>query len=73
MHYIFTVAVTAFNLVITNSCSFPVVCNTLDKMKATINFFINSSKWESLLAEVAKKEGHPFRPRKVLNDVCWTR
>lgn len=61
------------NLVIANSCALPVVRNTLDKMKATANFFINSPKRESLLAEVAKKEGHPFGQRKVLIDVCRTR
>ena len=57
-----------------NSCSLPVVLNTLDKMKAmvTCNFFINSAKQESL-AEVAKKEGHRFGKRKVLIDVCRTR
>lgn len=61
------------NLVIANSCALPVVCNTLDKMKATVKFFINSPKRESLLVEVAKKEGHPMGQRKVLIDVCRTR
>ena len=58
---------------IPDSCSLSVVRNTLDKMKATVNLFINSPKRKSLLVEVAKKEGHPFKQRKVPIDVCQTR
>ena len=61
------------NLVIANSCSLPVVRNTLGKMKATVNFFVYSPKRESLLMEVATKEVHPMGQRKVLIDVCPTR
>ena len=57
------------NLVIASSCALPVVRNTLDKMKSTVYFFINSPKRESLLMEVAEKEGHPMDKRKVLIDV----
>ena len=52
----------------------PVVYNALDKMKTMVKFFINSPKQEGLLVEVAKKEGHTFRQRKVPPiDVCQTR
>ena len=61
------------NLAIASSCSLPVVRNTLEKMKSTVYFFINSPKRESLLMEVAEKEGHPTEKRKVLIDVCRTR
>ena len=61
------------NLVIASSCALPVVRNTLDKMKSTVYFFINSPKRESLLIEVAEKEGHPLDRRKVLIDMCRTR
>ena len=64
-----TVVVTCLNLVIASSCALPVVRNTLDKMKSTVYFFINSPKRESLLMEVAEKEGHPMDKRKVLIDV----
>ena len=61
------------NLVIASSCALPVVHNTLDKMKSTVNFLINSFKRENLLMEVAKKEAHPMDKRKVLIDMCRTR
>ena len=61
------------NLVIATSCVLPVVRNTLDKMKSTVYFFINSPKRENLLMEVAEKEGAPMESRKVLNDMCRTR
>ena len=61
------------NLVIASSCALPVVRNTLDKMKSTVYYFNSSPKRESLLIEVAEKEGHPASKRKVLLDVCRTR
>ena len=49
------------------------VRNTLDKVKSAVNFFIYSPKRESLLREVAAKDGHPMGLRKPLIDVCRTR
>ena len=60
------------NLVIASSGALPVVRNTLDKMKSTVTTLTVVPK-ESLLIEVAEKEGHPASKRKVLHNVCRTR
>ena len=59
---------TCLSLVVEKSCSLPVVHNTLNKMKAMINYFINNLKRERLLSKVAKKEGHPLGQRNLSVD-----
>lgn len=62
------------NLAIAGSCAIPIIRTTLEKIKATVSFFIYSPKRESLLSEVAGKETHPTgKQRKMLIDVCRTR
>ena len=63
----------SLNLVIAHPCALPMVCNTLDKMKSAVSFFIYSPKRESLLREVAAKDGHPMGLQKPLIDVHCTR
>ena len=61
------------NLVICHSCSFPIVRNVIDKMKATCLFFLNSPKRNGLLCEIVSSNVVEVSKRKPLIDLCKTR
>jgi hypothetical protein len=61
------------NLVICHSCSFPIVRNVIDKMKATCLFFLNSPKRNGLLCEIVSNNVVEISKRKPLIDLCKTR
>ena len=51
-------------------CLILVMCNTLNRMKATVMFFTNSPKTDCLLVEVATKGRHPTGLRKPLIELA---
>lgn len=61
------------NLVICHSCTFPIVRNVIDKMKATCLFFLNSPKRNGLLCEIVTSNVVEVSRRKPLIDLCKTR
>ena len=61
------------NLVISHSCCLPSIRNTLDKVKATCLFFLNSPKRNELLCEVVSHDVVEMSKRKPLIDLCKTR
>lgn len=61
------------NLVISHSCSLPMIRNVLDKMKATCSYFLNSPKRNGLLSEIVSSNVVEVSKRKPLIDLCKTR
>ncbi|ELU08068.1 hypothetical protein CAPTEDRAFT_213403 [Capitella teleta] len=61
------------NLVIGTFCSLPEIRNTLERMKAAVNFFLYSHKCENVLNKVMALNSHPLKKRMALIDVCRTR
>ena len=60
------------NLVISHSCSIPIIRSVLDKMKATCLFFLNSPKRNGLPSEVVASNVVEMSRRHPLIDVCMT-
>ena len=61
------------NLVISHSCSTPMVRNILDKMKATCLFFLCSPKRANVLSEIVGRNVVEKSRRAPLIDLCRTR
>ena len=61
------------NLVISRSCSLPMVRNMIDKLKEACLMFNNSHKKESLLQEVINKDEPDTEKKKPLLDLCTPR
>lgn len=61
------------NLVISHSCSLPLIRNMIDKLKETCLFFNYSPKRNSLLKEIIKHDVPNSKKKQPLLNLCQTR